>query len=255
MELDFIKIIFLSLIQGISEFLPISSTAHLILFEEILNLENENLLIDISLHLGSLLAIIFYFREDFLKIKKNYHFFLKILIATIPLLPIGYLLTETGLINELRNLKTIAWSTLLFGIFLFVADKKKTLKKIDSDLSIKNCIIIGLFQVLSLIPGASRAATTIGAGRLLGFNRLDATKISFYLSIPALTIVSLFGIYKLGEKSFEFNMLVFFGVILSFIFSFITIKFFLKFIRKFSFNIFVIYRIILALILFIIIYY
>ena len=255
METNFFQILFLSMVQGISEFLPISSTAHLILAEEFLELKNENLLIDISLHLGSLLAIIYYFRQDFLKYKKNLSFFYKILLATIPLVFAGYILSETGLINELRNLKVIAWSTLIFGIFLYISDKTKSKKKIERDFSFKNCILIGCFQVIALIPGVSRAAITIIAGRFLGFNRFDSTKISFFLSIPALTIVSLFGIIKLTEKSFEFNIIVLIGTLLSFIFSYFTIKFFLNFIKNFSLNVFVIYRIILSGIIFFILYF
>ena len=220
-----------------------------------LKLKNENLLIDISLHLGSLLAIIYYFRKDFLKYKKNLSFFYKIIIATIPLVFAGYILSKTGLINELRNLKVIAWSTLIFGIFLYISDKTKSEKKIEHDFSFKNCILIGCFQIIALIPGVSRAAITIIAGRFLGFNRFDSTKISFFLSIPALTIVSLFGIIKLTEKSFEFNIIVLIGTLLSFIFSYFTIKFFLNFIKNFSLNVFVIYRIILSGIIFFILYF
>ena len=255
METNFFQILLLSLVQGISEFLPISSTAHLVLAEEFLKLKNENLLIDISLHLGSLLAIIYYFRKDFLKYKKNLSFFYKIIIATIPLAFAGYILSKTGLINELRNLKVIAWSTLIFGIFLYISDKTKSEKKIEHDFSFKNCILIGCFQIIALIPGVSRAAITIIAGRFLGFNRFDSTKISFFLSIPALTIVSLFGIIKLTEKSFEFNIIVLIGTLLSFIFSYFTIKFFLNFIKNFSLNVFVIYRIILSGIIFFILYF
>jgi undecaprenyl-diphosphatase len=255
MASNFFEISILSLAQGISEFLPISSAAHLILIEQILKLENQNLIIDISLHLGSLLAIIFYFRKDFFNFKKNINFFSKILIATIPLLPVGYFLTESGLIHELRNIKVIAWTTLIFGFLLYISDKSNVSKKLNNDFHFKNYIWFGLFQVLSLIPGVSRAGITITAGRFLGFNRVDSSKVSFYLSIPALSVVSLFGIINLVEKSLEFNIIAFLSIFLSFIFSLITIKYFLKFIKKFNLNVFVIYRIILSLILFKIIYF
>ena len=150
MTSNFFEISILSLAQGISEFLPISSAAHLILIEQILKLENQNLIIDISLHLGSLLAIIFYFRKDFFNFKKNINFFYKILIATIPLLPFGYFLTKTGLIHELRNIKVIAWTTLIFGFLLYLSDKSKISKKLNSDFHFKNYIWFGLFQILAL---------------------------------------------------------------------------------------------------------
>ena len=129
------------------------------------------------------------------------------------------------------------------------------LKKIETDFNIKSALIIGFFQVIALIPGASRAGITITAGRILGFNRVDSTKISFYLSIPALIGASALGIKDLFKENIEFNFLVLIGIILSFFFSLITIKFFLNFIKTFSFNVFVVYRIFLALIIFYIIYF
>ena len=137
---------------------------------------------------------------------------------------------------------------------IYIADKNKFLKKIDSDLNIKSILIIGLFQILALIPGVSRSGITITAGRILGFNRVDSTKISFYLAIPALIGASALGIKDLFEENIEFNFLVIIGVFLSFLFSLITIRFFFKFIKSFSLNIFVAYRILLSLVLFIIIY-
>ena len=144
---------------------------------------------------------------------------------------------------------------LYFLEFYFIADKNKFLKKIDNDFTIKSVLVIGFFQVLALIPGVSRAGITITAGRILGFDRTDSTKISFYLSIPALMGASALGIKDLFKENIEFNLLVLIGIFLSFLFSLITIKFFLKFLKKFSLNVFVVYRIFLALILFYIIYY
>ena len=252
---NYSEILLLSVVQGISEFLPISSAAHLILIEEVLQLKNQNLIIDISLHLGSLLAIIFYFRKDFFDFSKNLSFFLKIIIATIPLLPVGYLLNETGIIHELRNIKVIAWTTLIFSFLLYISDRKKISKKLEKNFGFRSCIIFGLFQVMALVPGVSRAGITITAGRFIGFDRTDSSKISFYLSIPALIVVSIFGIINLSDKNFEFNLIALLGVFLSFLFSYISIKYFLKFIKKFSLSIFVVYRIILSLIIFNFIYF
>ena len=138
---------------------------------------------------------------------------------------------------------------------IYIADKNQSLKKIDNDFNIKSALIIGFFQVVALIPGVSRAGITITAGRILGFDRTDSTKISFYLSIPALIGASIMGLKDLFKENIEFNFLVLIGVLLSFLFSLITIKFFLNFIKTFSLNIFVLYRIILAFILFYIIYF
>jgi undecaprenyl-diphosphatase len=252
---NFFEIFLLSIVQGISEFLPISSAAHLILVSNIYEFKNQSLLIDISLHLGSLLAILFYFRKDIFDFNKNLNLFYKIAISTMPLVVVGYFLYNTEIIYQLRNIKVIAWSTLFFGILIYIADKNIFLKKIETDFNIKSALIIGFFQVIALIPGTSRAGITITAGRILGFNRVDSTKISFYLSIPALIGASILGIKDLFKENIEFNFLVLIGIILSFFFSLITIKFFLKFIKTFSFNIFVVYRIFLALIIFYIIYF
>ena len=251
---NFIEIFLLSIIQGVSEFLPISSASHLILVSNIYKFDNQSLLIDISLHLGSLLAILFYFKEDIFNYKKNKTLFYKILIGSLPLIIIGYLLYTSNIIDYFRDIKIIAWATLFFGILLYIADKNKFSKKIDTDFNIRSVLIIGLFQILALIPGVSRAGITITAGRILGFNRTDSTKISFYLAIPALIGASGLGIKDLFNENVDFNILVLFGIFLSFIFSLLTIKIFLKFIKNFSLNVFVVYRILLAVVLFYIIY-
>ena len=252
---DLLEIFLLSIIQGVSEFLPVSSAAHLIIASNIYEFTNQSLLIDISLHLGSLLAILFYFKEDIFDLNKNKNLFYKIAIGTIPLILFGYLLYSTDIIHQLRNIKVIAWATLFFGILLYIADKNKFLKKIDTDFNMKSVLIIGFFQVLALIPGVSRAGITITAGRILGFDRTDSTKISFYLSIPALLGASALGIKDLFKENIDFNLLVLIGVFLSFLFSLITIKIFLKFVKNFSLNVFVVYRIFLAMVLFYIIYF
>tara|TARA_B100000427_G_C15507954_1_gene594842 strand:+ start:856 stop:1623 length:768 start_codon:yes stop_codon:yes gene_type:complete len=251
---NFFEIFLLSIIQGVSEFLPVSSAAHLILASSIYEFKNQSLIIDISLHLGSLLAILFYFKKDIFNFRKNKNLFFKILLGTLPLIIVGYFLYSTNIIHQFRSIKVIAWTTLLFGILLYIADKNQLLKKINSDLSVKSVLIIGFFQILALIPGVSRAGITITAGRILGFNRADSSKIAFYLAIPALLGASILGIKDLFEQNINFNFLVLFGVFFSFLFSFLTIKFFIKYIEKFSLNIFVIYRIILSIILFYIIY-
>ena len=253
--LSSVEILILGAIQGISEFLPVSSAAHLVLVSKYFAFNNQNLLIDICLHLGSLIAIIFYFRKDLLHFIQNKKFLIKILIGTIPIVPVGYIIYLTGLINHLRSLEVIAWIGLIFGILLYISDKTEISKKIDTQFTNQSAIIIGLFQIIALIPGASRSGITITAGRLLGFSRFDSAKISFFLSIPALIGASLLGIYNIyKESSTELNFLAIIAVIFSFVFSYLTIALFLKFIQKFSLNIFIIYRIILSVVLLAIIY-
>ena len=252
---DFIEILILSAIQGISEFLPISSSAHLILVSNLYDLKTSSLLIDISLHLGSLLAIIFFFRKDLFNLKNNQKLLSLIVVGSIPLVIFGYLLHTTEFIHLLRNIKVIAWTTLFFGIILYFSDQRKADQNISANLNIKSIIFIGLFQILALIPGVSRAGITMTAARFLNFNRVDSGKISFLLSIPALAGASFLGLKDAFNEPIELNYLIIIAVILSFLFSYVTVKFFLNYLNKFSLNIFVTYRIIISLILFAIIYF
>ena len=248
--LSSIEILILSFIQGVSEFLPISSIAHLVLVSKYYAFNNQNLLIDICLHLGSLLAIIIYFRNDLFSFIKNRNFLIKILIGTIPIVPAGYIFYQTGIINQFRNLEVIGWMSLLFGILLYLSDKKSINKKIETEFTNKSAIFIGLFQILALIPGVSRAGITITSGRLLGFNRCDSAKISFFVSIPTLFAASILGVYNIfKEGSAELNFLAIIAVIFSFIFSYLTIAIFLNFIKKFSLKVFVIYRIVISILI------
>ena len=245
-----IEILFLSLIQGITEFLPISSSSHLIIFSEFSNFQEKDLSIDVSLHIGSFIAVVTYFHKDLKDFVKNKQLFFKIIVSSVPVMLAGYLLVKTNLIEELRNLKLIGWTTLLFGILLLISDKCKLINKLNKNLNYKSAIIIGVFQVLSLIPGVSRSGITITASRFLKFNRYDAAKISFLLSIPTLGAVSIYGIQNLiFEENIilsQFNIL---SIFLSFIFSLITIKFFLGYIQKFSLNIFIFYRLLIGFII------
>ena len=246
--LSSVEILILAAIQGVFEFLPVSSFAHLVIISKYYAFNNQNLLIDICLHLGSLIAIIFYFRKDLFDFIKNKNFLIKILVGTIPIIPIGYILYQTGLINNLRSLEVIGWMSLIFGILLYLSDKTKITRKIGAEFTNKSAIIIGLFQVLSLVPGVSRSGITITSGRMLGFSRFDSAKISFFLSIPTLGAASFLGIYNIyKEESAELNFLALIAIIFSSIFSYFTIALFLNFIKKFSLNIFVIYRIVFSL--------
>ena len=152
-------------------------------------------------------------------------------------------------------MKIIAWTTLLFGIILYFADQRKNEYNISTNLNVRSIIFIGLFQILALVPGVSRAGITMTAARFLKFNRVDSGKISFLLSIPALAGASFLGLKDLLDKTIEINLLVIIAIILSFLFSYLTVKFFLNYLNKFSLNIFVIYRIVISLILLSIIYF
>lgn len=251
---DFIEILILSAIQGISEFLPISSSAHLILISNFYDFKTSSLLIDISLHLGSLFAIMFYFKKDLFDLKNNKRLLGLIIVGSIPLMIFGYIIHSNDLIYFVRNVEIIAWTTLFFGFILYFSDQSKTKKNISKNLNLKSIIFIGIFQILALIPGVSRAGITITAARFLNFNRVDSTKISFLLSIPALIGASSLGITDAFKETLEISYLSIIAIVLSFLFSFITVKYFLKYVNNFSLNIFVIYRVFLGIILLLIIY-
>ena len=251
---QYIEVSILAIIQGLFEFIPVSSSAHLILISKLNNFNISSLQLDISLHLGSLIAIIFYFRKNLFDFSKNKSLLILVVIGSIPLIIIGYLIYSTGLINYFRNIKVIAWTTLLFGILLYISDKSKIKNKIEINLNYKSILIVGLFQVLAIIPGVSRSGIVITASRFLNFDRVDSSKIAFFLSIPALGGASFLGIKDVLEKGIDLNLIFIYSIILSFIISYLTIKFFLIYVKNFNLNFFIFYRIFLALIIFVIVY-
>ena len=250
-----IEILILSIVQGITEFIPVSSSSHLIVLSNLSEFDSNDISIDVNLHLGSLLAVIIFFKKEIVNFTKNKKLFKKIILSSLPVIILGYLLIHYNLIDHIRNLKTIAWTTLIFGVLLYISDRFKSKKKLEKDFSYKIAIIIGLFQMLSLIPGVSRSGIVISAARMSNFNRFDSAKISFLLSIPTLGIISIYGVKNLIiSDDLNFSILNISSIILSFIFSFLTIKFFLEFVKKFSFIFFVLYRFFLGLVLLYIVY-
>ena len=159
------------------------------------------------------------------------------------------------MIEKIRNLETISWTTIIFGILLYISDKFKLKKNLDNNFTYKSAIFIGFFQILSLVPGVSRSGIAITAARFLNYKRIDAAKISFLVSIPILGAVSFFGLKNMIlSDDIYFTKLNFISIFISFVFSYITIKFFLRYINKFSLNIFVYYRILLGLVLLMLMY-
>ncbi len=250
----YVETLILSIIQGISEFIPVSSSAHLLIISRLSDFNVSNLQLDISLHLGSLLAIILFFRKELLNIINNKNIFLLIILGSIPLVIVGYIFYSTNLIDQFRNLKVVAWTTLIFGILLYFSDKFELKNKISSELNIKSIIIIGLFQILAIIPGVSRSGIVITASRFLKFDRVESSKIAFYLSIPALAGASVLGFKDVIDDQINFDAIFIFSTSASFLFSYFTIKYFLIYVKMFSLSFFVIYRIVLSIILFSVIY-
>lgn len=250
-----IEIFILSLVQGITEFLPVSSSSHLILISKYFNFGNQSLSIDVSLHIGSFIAVLVYFNKDIVSFFNNKIIFFKILISSIPVMIVGFILVETGIIEKIRNIRIIAFTTIIFGVLLYFSDRFKLEKNIHKDFTYKSALFIGFFQIISLVPGVSRSGIAITAARLLKFKRVDAGKISFLISVPILGAVSIFGVKDLiSSDDLSFTYLNLSSIIVSFFFSLITIKYFLSYINKFNLNLFVYYRVFLGLLLIILSY-
>ena len=248
---------FIGFIQGITEFLPISSSAHLILISQLTDWEDQGIFIDIAVHGGTLGAVIIYLLKDIKAIifdffvfkKNNSNFFaLKILIATIPGIFVGFLMYEYFLVY-FRNLIVIAWSSIIFGIILFCSDQKKNSTKKWEDLSFYEVFLIGLCQTLAFIPGASRAGVTITGARLLNVKRDSAAKFSMLLSIPiilASLTLSTIDLYTLEIHNFKLIQPIFSSII-AFVTALVSIHFMMKILQFTNYNIFIIYRILMGI--------
>jgi|SRR3989338_6023965 len=241
------------LIQGLTEFLPISSTGHLIIFQRIFNLPDNyfGLAFDASLHLGTLLAVLLFFFKDYLHALRSKRLLIALIVGTIPAVIAG-LLFESYINNQVRQLWVIGVALIIFSFVMMYADKigknLKTITKINA----KDSLVIGIFQAIALIPGVSRSGSTISAGLFLNYTREDASRFAFLLSGP---VIAGAGSKKFLEVLMGHNtqpgeiqyFLV--GMVSSAIFGYLTIKYFLKYIANHNLNIFIVYRIIIGLIL------
>ena len=252
-------IIILSLVQGITEFLPISSSAHLIIIPEFfLNIDSSRGF-DVSLHFGSLLAVIYYLKKDLMKIisdtmylkidNEGFIILKNLIISTIPVIFVGFLVHINNF-DIIRSIEVIGWTTLIFGILLGLADRNLKVVKYFKSLNLKDALVIGITQILAIIPGVSRSGIVITAGLYMGFSRFDASKYSLLLSIPVIiAATTLESINLFIEKGFFFNNEMIMGIILSFCVALITIRLFMNWINKASLKIFVAYRIMLGILI------
>ena len=248
----YLNTFFLAIIQGLTEWLPISSSGLLVIFEELVKLEdkNLNLLFNIAVHGGSLIAVVIYFLKDLFQIFNNYSLIKNIIIATIPVVIAGFLIKITGLNIFLQDVKVVAFATLFFSIVLYFSDKTKVTIQFNKNISNKNALLIGLAQILALIPGTSRSGITISCARFLGFSRVDSAKFSFLISIPVLFAACVLGFSDVVfEPNNQIIILIVFGFFVSLITSLLCIKVFLKFVENNSLNLFVVLRIILGTVL------
>ena len=252
--MDFVQILILSIIQGITEFLPISSQSHLILTSALLGMSDQGLSFDIALHAGSLTAILIYYRKEVTKIisisDEGNQYLKLIIIGSIPLPIIGLLFVD--IVSEnLRTINTIAFMTIVFALLLYFAERRNHENKNSfATLSFFTIIFIGFMQTLAIMPGVSRSGIVITAALLLNYSREDSIKIAFLLSIPAIfmaTVYQSMQLYEVGYIEILNEHLL--GMILSFIFSYITIHLFISTINKISFTPYIVYRIALGLLL------
>ena len=254
-ELQFILI---GVIQGITEFLPISSSGHLVLFGQLSNWEDQGLFTDIAVHFGTLFAVIFYLRKDIFYLFANVFQFkfikdqiiFKIILSTLPAILIGYFIYDYVSIY-FRNIQLIAISSMLFAIILYLADKIQIQNKSWKKITYLEALLIGLFQVLAFIPGASRAGVTITGARFLGYDRLNAAHFSMILSIPIILASMTLSLINVSKENYvDVNLSdSFTAAIVAFITALLSIIFLMKFIKTFNFNIFIIYRFLLGILL------
>lgn len=257
--MDALQAFWLGILQGITEFLPISSSAHLILVPEFLGWPDQGVTFDLAVHVGTLLAVVIYFRRDLADLVRDGLASIArrqivgrgalagyIIIATIPACVAGLLLLDL-VENQLRSVAIICVTTLVFGLLLGWADwRPRADRNIDS-ISLRDAVLVGLAQAVSLIPGTSRSGITLTTGLLLGLSREAASRFSFLLAIPitALAAASKLGTVFTGETPVDVTLLVI-GAVTSFITAITAIHFFLKWLNRFGLWPYVIYRVILA---------
>ncbi len=255
-----LHLILLSALQGITEFLPVSSSGHLILFSKFTTFPDQGLALDVAVHVGSILAVMIYFSEDLWKMFKgllktyfiptfrdaNARTFWLIVVGTLPIVFVGLFLKENGM-EWLRDTKIIGWTILGYGILLFIADKfGMTIRKIEH-LSPFDAFLIGCAQCLALIPGTSRSGITVTMGRFLSLERREAAKFSMLLSIPAILAAATLVTFELYQQDDMAAIITAFdGITYSFISSILAIYIVMWWLKKSTFLPFVIYRIFLG---------
>ena len=256
--LPVLHIVVLAIVQGITEFLPISSSGHLVLVPSLTGWADQGLTIDVAVHVGTLFAVMLYFWRDVLAMVQGVLNMLRgrmdahakiaglIVLATVPVVIVGYFLNDYGM-EGLRSVTVIGWATLGFGIVLYLTDKMgMTLRRIEH-LGVSDAVVIGLSQVLALIPGTSRSGITMSAARLLGVERSDAARFSMLLSIPTILGAGLlmgFELYQTGDARLTSDAILAAG--LAFVSALLAIAVLMAWLKRSGFTPFVIYRIILG---------
>ena len=260
------QILVLAIVQGLTEFLPVSSSGHLILVPAFTGWSDQGQVTDVMVHVGSLFAVIAYFWRDCLNLAAGGLELVRgqltdraklaglILLATIPALAFGGLLELTGWSDAMRGVEIVAWNAVIFGVLLYVADVVGPRIKAMEDIRLPSALVIGLAQAVALIPGTSRSGITMTAARFMGFRRDEAARFSFLLGIPAIAAAGLFkGLGALADDT-PFPMDALWAAFFTFFSAIAAIAILMAVVKRTSFLVFVIYRLALALLLFAMIY-
>ncbi len=262
------QLILVALIQGITEFLPISSSGHLILLPGLTGMVDQGQAIDVAVHVGTLAAVILYFwsdvREGLIGLPRaltgkmdtpGSKLAMGLIVATIPTVVFGAFLHFSGLSDALRSVAVIGWTMLLFGLVLYVADQKGATEKTVSHWGLKDALIMGLWQMIALIPGTSRSGITITGARQLGYTREDGAKVAMLMSIP--TIIAS-GVLLGTEVALEANVALMrdmgIAALLSMVSALAALAIMMRLLKSVSFTPYVIYRVVLGVILLVIAY-
>ncbi len=255
--MSFIQMLLIAVIQGVTEFLPISSSGHLILLPKLAELPDQGPLIDVAVHIGSLLAIIIYFWRDVRglaqggfatigvgKAPEQRNLFLWIVVGTIPAVAVGFLLKD--MLEEFRSTHLVAVNLIVYGILLGIADRFGKEERSYENLTLRDAIIVGCAQALALVPGTSRSGVTMTAARFLGFKRVEAARFSFLLSIPAVAGAGTLVALELADATAQMQMDALITGALTFVAAFATMAFLMNFLRKATMMVFVVYRVALG---------
>ncbi len=261
--MEFIHLLILAIVQGVTEFLPISSSGHLIILPQIMHWMDQGLEIDIAMHIGTLLAVMVYFHKDVIgllggcrdialnKPSENKHLCLNLILATLPVIIFGFIL-KTLIENDFRNTALIASTSIIFGLILYLADRKAT--KNSQEMGFMphlHALYIGVAQAFALVPGVSRSGVTMTAALFLGYSRTDSARFSLLLSIPTTFAAGVLIVKNLIESNdtvMIYDALISGGM--AFIFGYLAIWGMMSWLKKFSFMPFVLYRVALGLTLF-----
>jgi undecaprenyl-diphosphatase len=253
----------LATVQGITEFLPISSSAHLIFVPMLLGIEDQGLAIDVAVHVGTLAAVMLYFRTDVASaVRGTLHILAGrwrtgearlaalLAIATVPVVVVGFVLEITNLVDAFRSIAVIGWTTLLFGLVLYWADQRSPTERRADSWNLNDAVIMGLWQAVALVPGVSRSGATITASRWLGYERADGARIAMLMSIPTIMASGvLVGSEVVAGADWATARAAAIGALLAFVAAYATLSLMMRLLRSVSYTPYVAYRVVLGLVL------